>query len=86
MIKGSRRNRTKRRNAPYFNFGKFEKLLDNLQQQGINVTAVDYPVKNLKKYNKFKYFFENFTEQQIKTQLTFYSRQFDDEMNDLNSW
>lgn len=78
MIKGSRRFRNRRKGAQYFNFPKFEKLLDQLLQQGINVTSVDYQVKNLKKYSHFKYYFENFSEQQIKTQLTFYAKQFEE--------
>ncbi len=78
MLKGSRRSKGKRKGTPYFNFLKFEKLLDNLQQQGVNVTSVDYPVKNLKKFNHFKHFFENFSEQQIKAQLTFYAKQFEE--------
>ncbi len=78
MLKGSQRGKSRKRSTPYFNFLKFEKLLDKLQQQGVNVTSVDYPVKNLKKHNHFKYFFENFSEQQIKAQLTFYAKQFEE--------
>ena len=78
MIKGSQKSRFRKKSAPYFNFIKFEKALDKLQRQGIDVTPVDYPIKNLKKFNNFKHFFENFSEQQIKTQLTFYAKQFED--------
>ena len=78
MIRDDQGNRNKKKNGPYFNFVKFERLLDKLKQQGIDVTSVDYPVKNLKKYNHFKYYFDNFSEQQIKTQLTFYAKQFEE--------
>ena len=78
MIKDTRNNRNRKKGSPYFNFGKFERLLDRLKQQGVDVTSLDYPVKNLKKYNHFKYYFENFSEQQIKTQLTFYAKQFEE--------
>jgi hypothetical protein len=78
MIKNIQRNRDRKKSSPYFNFIKFERLLDKLRQQGIDVTSVDYPVKNLKKYNHFKYYFDNFSEQQIKTQLTFYAKQFEE--------
>ena len=78
MIKGSSKNDLRKKSAPYFNFIKFEKALDKLQQQGFNVTAVDFPVKELKKFNSLRYYFENFSEQQIKTQLTFYAKLFDE--------
>lgn len=81
MLKGSQRGKGKKRGQPYFNYLKFEKLLDKLQQQGINVTSADYPVKDLKKYSHFKHYFENFSEQQIKTQLTFYAKQFEEVMD-----
>lgn len=78
MIQVSRRNKSKRRGGPYFNFGKFERQLDKLRQQGVNVISVDYTIKELKRFNSFKYYFENFTEQQIKAQLTFYAKQFEE--------
>ncbi len=78
MLKGSRKIKLRKRDAPYFNFMKFERQLDKLRQQGVNVVSVDYPVKDLRKYSNFQYYFENFTEQQIKAQLTFYAKQFEE--------
>ena len=78
MLRGNRRNKAKRKGVPYFNFPKFERQLDKLRQQGVNVISVDYPIKELKKYNNFKYYFENFTERQIKAQLTFYAKLFEE--------
>lgn len=75
---GNYQEKIKSRGIPYFNFIKFEKLLDELCKQGVNVTDVDYPVKNLKKFQNFEHFFDNFSEQQIKSHLTFYAKQFDD--------
>ncbi|MCG8337337.1 MAG: hypothetical protein MJE63_22780 [Proteobacteria bacterium] len=78
VMQGSRRNKSKRKGVLYFNFSKFERQLDKLRQQGINVISADYTIKELKKFNGFKYYFENFTEQQIKAQLTFYAKQFEE--------
>lgn len=78
MMKRVVKQQAKGRSAPYFNFQKFEKALDKLQQQGVDVISVDYQVKHLKKFSPFKHFFENFSEQQIKAQLTFYAKQFEE--------
>ncbi len=78
MIKGSRKNHIRKKSSTYFNFAKFEKLLDNLRKKGVDVTSVDYPVNNLKSHRDFKYFFENFSHQEIKSQLLFYCNQFDE--------
>lgn len=75
---GNYQAKVKSGSTPYFNFIKFEKLLDELRKQGVDVTDVDYPVKNLKKFQDFEHFFENFSEQQIKSHLTFYTKQFED--------
>ncbi len=86
MIKGRRKVKNRKKGIPYFNFGKFEKALDNLLEKGIDITSVEYPVKNLKKFNDFKHFFDNFSEQQIKAQLTFYSKQFEDTFEKSEDW
>ena len=82
MIGSKRGIRRKRKGSIYFNFSKFERLLDELRRRGENVTSIDFSVKRLKDNKSFKYFFDNFSDQQIKTQLIFYGKQFEEGVND----
>ena len=63
----------------YFNYNKFEKLLDKLQAKGIDITTDEYEVKKLKAFKEFKYFFDTFTHQEIKSHLLFYQYQVKDQ-------
>ncbi len=82
FFKSSRTKQLKKKGSIYFNFSKFEKLLDGLRYKGINILSDDYPVASLKAYKDFEYFFDNFADQEIKIQLLFYRNQFDELYND----
>jgi len=84
MIRSKRRNRNIIKSEIYFNFGKFEKLLDKLRKNGVEVTSVDYKVKNLEAYKEFRYYFDHFTKQEIKSYLLFYCKQLDEGAEDNN--
>ncbi|MBT4089116.1 MAG: hypothetical protein HN580_04215 [Deltaproteobacteria bacterium] len=77
MIQYRRKKDPKKKGTTYFNFSKFERLLDGLRASGIKVTADDYQISNLKSYQDFEYFFETFSNQEIKAQLLFYQCQLD---------
>ena len=78
MIQYRRKKDTKKQGSTYFNFSKFERLLDGLRANGIMVTADDFQIDSLKSYHDFGYFFETFSNQEIKSQLLFYKCQLDE--------
>ena len=76
MIRSVRKGQSKKKGTIYFNFSKFERLLDKLRKRGEDVTSDEYTVKNLRSFKDFGYYFQNFTDQEIKIQLLFYRMQF----------
>jgi len=78
MIQYRRKKDPKKKGTIYFNFSKFESLLDRLRASGIKVTADDFQIDKLKSYKDFGYFFEMFSNQEIKSQLLFYQCQLDE--------
>ncbi len=78
MIQYRRKKDTRKKGSTYFNFSKFERLLDGLRANGVKVTADSFQINNLKSYQDFGYFFETFSNQEIKSQLLFYKYQLDE--------
>ena len=76
MIRRLNNTQPKKKTQTYFNFSKFERLLDRLRKRGEDVMSDEYPVKNLRSFKDFSYFFQTFTDQEIKAQLLFYRMQF----------
>jgi len=52
--------------------------LERLRRAGVDVAWDDYPIDNLKGYNNFNYFFQKFSNPEIKAQLLFYCKQLED--------
>lgn len=84
MIRSKHRKSKIKKSEIYFNFGKFEKLLDKLRKKGVEVTSVDFKVKNLETYKDFRYYFDHFTIQEIKSYLLFYCKQLGEDYEDNN--
>jgi len=82
MIRNGSKRQPRRKGTTYFNFSKFERLLDRLRKRGEDVTSDEYPVKNLRSFKDFNYYFQNFTDQEIKAQLRFYQIQFNELLED----
>ncbi len=78
MIQYRHKKDTRKKGSAYFNFSKFERLLDGLRAKGVKVTADSFQINNLKSYQDFGYFFETFSNQEIKSQLLFYKYQLDE--------
>jgi hypothetical protein len=80
-------NRFQRKSSPqkkgvvYFNFSKFEKLLDKLREQDIELIDECFTASHLKAYKEFRYFFETFSVQEIKSHLLFYLYQLEGSEN-----
>lgn len=82
MIRSVRKGQSKKGGTIYFNFSKFERLLDGLKKRGEDVTSAEYLVKNLRSFKDFSYYFQNFTDQEINAQLLFYRMQFHESLDD----
>lgn len=79
MAKQKRKRKRRTQNDErYFNFMKFDRLLERLRKSGINVVDEDYEVKSLKNQKTFQSFFEKYSVQEINTHLLFYRKQFDE--------
>ncbi len=81
MNRYQRKSNPQKKGAVYFNFSKFEKLLDSLRDQGIVFTEDNFTTTHLKDYKEFRYFFETFSVQEIKSHLLFYLYQLEDSEN-----
>lgn len=73
---------SRKKGKMYFNFIKFEKLLDQLRSKGIDITTDEYEVKCLRAYKEFRYFFDTFSQQEIKSYLLFYKYQLKDQLDE----
>ncbi len=81
MNRYQRKNNPQKKGAVHFNFSKFEKLLDDIQAQGIDINNDNFTVTHLKAYREFRYYFETFSVQEIKSHLLFYLYQLEDSEN-----
>jgi len=81
MNRYQRKNNPEKKGVVYFNFNKFEILLDNLREQNIDIIDENFKATHLKAYKEFRYFFETFSVQEIKSHLLFYLYQLEDSEN-----